>query len=163
MAVSASQLFLDIKKFEKYQAMLKKSVHLEQAQSGEYELKGFPNSRNFHRLLRILGGHSEGLTNTELVFDHDFRPSELADGVEALTTNKLASVEKLNDQQYRITLTDEGDKMAEQLDERRTKIAQEAYGALNEEEIMHLDQLINKLIDDYESRDLNYTGLSELI
>lgn len=144
--------------------MLKKSVHLDQAQSGEYGLKGFPNHhRNFHRLLRLLGSLSNGLTNTELVFDYDFRPSELADGIEALSTNKLASVEKLNDQQYRITLTDEGDKMAEQLVSRRNKIAQEAYGTLTEEEQRHLDQLINKLIDDYKGRNLNFTALSELI
>lgn len=163
MAGFTTQLFLDVKEFEKYQEMLKKSVHLAEAQSGDYELKGFPNSRNFHRVLSAISGHSEGVTNLELVFDHDFRPSELADGVEALTTYKLATVEKIDDKEYRIKLTDEGNKMAEQLDARRDKIAEAAYGSLNEDDQRALDKIVNKLIDDYKGRDLNYTALSELI
>lgn len=143
--------------------MLKKSVHLQEARSGEYDLKGFPNHRNFHRILRILADHSTGVTNMNLIFEHDFKPSDVKDGVKALTSNDLATTEKINDDEYRIMLTKAGEKRAEALTKRREEIAEAAYGSLTQEEQIHLDQLINKLIENYEHRDLNYAGLRDLI
>ena len=163
MSQITTQLFLDVKKFEKYQEMLKKSVHIQEARSGEYDLKGFPNHRNFHRILRILGDHSTGVTNMDLIFEHDFKPSDVEDGVKALTSNNFATTEKISDDKYCIMLTKEGEKRAEALTKRREQIAEVAYGSLTEEEQIHLDQLINKLVENYEQRDVNYAGLSDLI
>lgn len=163
MSEFTTQLFLDVKNFEKYQSMLKKQVHLEQARSGEYELEGFPNSRNFHRVIRALGGHSEGLTNTQLIYDYDFRPSDLEDGIKALVSNKLATTEDINAHEYLVKLTDAGDKRAEKLAKRREEIAEAAYGSLSEDDQRELDRIVNKLVEDYKKRDVNYTALSDLI
>lgn len=163
MSEFTTQLFLDVKNFEKYQSMLKKQVHLEEARSGEYELKGFPNSRNFHRVIRALGGHSEGLTNTQLINDYDFRPSDLDDGVKALVSNKLATTEDINENEYLIKLTDAGDKRAEKLAKRRAEIAEAAYSSLTEDEQRELDRIVNKLVENYKKRDINYTALRDLI
>ncbi|WP_251546545.1 MarR family winged helix-turn-helix transcriptional regulator [Limosilactobacillus caecicola] len=158
-----TQLFLDVKKFEKYQEMLKKSVHLAQAQSDDYQLAGFPNSRVYRRIIGILADHSEGMTNSELIFEHDFRPSEFNDGVKALVDNDLATTKQIDEHHFHIELTEKGRKWAEGLDNRRDKIADAAYGSLNEDDQRELDRIVNKLIDDYKGRDVNYTALSELI
>lgn len=163
MSETTTQLFSDVKKFEKYQAMLKKSVHLAEAKSGEYALEGYPNARNFHRVLNILSDHEDGLTNTQLVFDYDFKPSELADGVKALTDNDLATAKITSEREYTVKLTDAGKEKAAALAKRHVAIAEAAYKALSEDEQKELDSLITKLIADYEKRDLNYTDLAALI
>lgn len=163
MSEFTTQLFLDVKKFERYQAMLKKSVHLEEARTGKYQLAGYPDSHNFHRVLRALGAHSEGLTNRQLIFEYNFKPSDLKDGVKALTSNNLATKEEINDHEYLVKLTTEGDKRAEALVRRRNEIAEAAYGFLSDEEQRELDHLINKMIDNYEKRDLNYEELRNMI
>ena len=163
MSEATNELFSDVKKFEKYQAMLKKSVHLEETKSGEYALKGFPNARNFHRVINILSDHEDGLTNTELIFDYDFKPSELRDGIRALLENKLATSTEVSGNESRIQLTAAGKEWAAKLAKRHEEIAEEAYKALTPDEQVELDVLIKKLIADYEQRDVNYTDLSALI
>lgn len=163
MSEITTKLFSDVKKFEKYQAMLKKSVHLNENQSGEYALAGYPNARNFHRVINILKDHADGLTNTQLVFDYDFKPSELADGVKALTDNDLATTNITNENEYTVKLTAKGQEHAEKLAKRHVAIAEAAYKALSEDEQKQLDDLITKLIADYEKRDVNYVDLSALI
>lgn len=163
MSEATNELFSDVKKFEKYQAMLKKSVHLDEAKNGEYALKGFPNARNFHRVINILSDHEDGLTNVELVFNYDFKPSELRDGIRALIENKLATSTEVNGTESKIQLTAAGREWAAKLAKRHEEIAEEAYKALTPDEQVELDVLIKKLIADYEQRDVNYTDLSALI
>ncbi|WP_251573768.1 hypothetical protein [Limosilactobacillus agrestimuris] len=161
MSELTTKLFLDIKEFEKYQEMLKCQVHIDEERHGEYCLPGYPDRHNFHHLLRILRDHKDGLTSDQLIFDYDFRPSELDNATSALVNNNLATTTTDNDK-YRIRLTDEGIEVAHKLLTRREKIAEAAYRSLSENEQRDLDRIINILLEDYKNRDVNYTGLNAI-
>lgn len=162
MAELTTKLFLDVKDFEKYQAMLKRNVQLQEEQSGEYSLPGFPDSHNFHHLLRILHKYDDGLLSQQLIYDFDYRRTDLDDATKALVTNGLATTSPVNEEVYKINLTTAGQKAADDLEARRDKIAEAAYHTLSEDEQKELDRLVNKLTEDYKGRDVNYTALKNL-
>lgn len=162
MSELTTKLFLDVKEFEKYQEMLKCQVHIEEERRGEYCLPGYPDRHNFHRLLRILRQHNDGLLSRQLIYDFDFRPSELDDATKALVDNNLATTSVINNDEFKIKLTTEGIEAAHKLLVRRDKIAEAAYHTLSEEEQRELDRLINALLKDYKNRDVNYTALENI-
>ncbi|MBB1070033.1 hypothetical protein H5S40_07700 [Limosilactobacillus sp. RRLNB_1_1] len=162
MSELTTKLFLDIKDFEKYQAMLKCHVHIEEERRGEYCLSGYPDRHNYHRLLRILRGHNDGLLSHQLIYDFDYRPSELSDATKALVANNLATTSIISDEEYKIRLTDEGIEAADKLLSRRDNIAEAAYHTLSNDEQRELDNLINKLLEDYKNRNVNYTALKNI-
>lgn len=160
MSELTTKLFLDVKEFEHYQELLKCHVHIEEQRRGEYTLKGYPDRHNYHRLLRILREHSDGLLSRQLIYDFDYRPSELEEATKALVANNLATTSIINDEEYKVQLTDEGIQVAHKLITRREKIAEAAYHTLSENEQRELDRLINALLKDYKNRDINYNGLA---
>ncbi|ECQ5639294.1 hypothetical protein FZL45_10005, partial [Campylobacter jejuni] len=113
--------------FEKYQSTLKYQVHIEEERHGDYCLPGFPDRHNFHRLLRILRKHDDGLTSKQLIYDFDYRPSDLEDATKALVTNNLATTTPINEEDYKIQLNTEGIEVADNLLKRRDKITEAAY------------------------------------
>lgn len=108
--------------------MLKCQVHIEEERHGDYCLPDFPDRHNFHRLLRILRKHDDGL----LIYDFDYRPSDLEDATKALVTNNLATTTPINEEDYKIQLNTEGIEVADNLLKRRDKIAEAAYHTLSE-------------------------------
>lgn len=81
MTELTSKLFLDVKKFEKYQTLLKKQVHLQSA--SVVDSPDFPNKHVYNKILRILGNHGE-VTSSDLIQQFNFRASEVKDGIKAL-------------------------------------------------------------------------------
>lgn len=162
MSELTTKLFLDVKEFEKYQYLLKRNVQIEEELHGEYTLPGYPDRHNYHRLLRILRKHKDGLLTDQLIFDYDYRPSDLGVATDALVTNNLATSEPVDKDNSKIRLTTEGIEVADNLLKRRDRIAKAAYGTLSEEEQRELDRLIEKLLEDYKGRDVNYEALANL-
>ncbi|MBB1079635.1 hypothetical protein H5S09_07130 [Limosilactobacillus sp. STM2_1] len=162
MSELTTKLFLDIKEFEEYQSLLKCHVHIEEERRGEYCLPGYPDRHNFHRLLRILRQHKDGLLSRQLIYDFDYRPSELEDATKALVANNLATTSVINNEEFKIRLTDEGIQVAHKLLIRRDKIAEAAYHTLSEKEQRDLDRLINTLLADYKNRNINYDALKSI-
>lgn len=162
MTNTTTKLFLDVKEFEKYQTLLKKQVHLENPQNYN-ETSTFPNTKAHKKLLRALSKNNNELTSTDLIFKYNFRMSELQDAISALTTNKLITKEDINDTECKLTLTEKGIKAVEDFNKNADKIAQAAYGSLSDDEQKQLDALINKLLKDYKSRDVNYSSLIDVL
>lgn len=155
-----TKLFLDVKKFETYQNLLKKNVHL-QSQS-IISSPDFPNKHIYNKLLRTLDKNSNEVTSADLLNKYNFRMSEIQDGIKALLSTNLISKEDLSNTECKIILTKEGIAAANQLAKRSEKIAEEAYGILSQEEQQQLDNLILKLTEDYKHRSVNYSALADL-
>ena len=134
MSELTTKLFIDVKNFEKYQSMLKCQVHIEKERHGDYCLPGFPDRHNFHHLLRILRKHDDDLTSKQLIYDFDYRPSDLEDATKALVTNNLSTTTPINEEDYKIQLNTEGIEVADNLLKRRDKITEAAYHTLSENE-----------------------------
>jgi len=162
MSELTTKLFIDVKNFEKYQSMLKCQVDIEEERHGDYCLPGFPDRHNFHRLLRILRKHDDGLTSKQLIYDFNYRPSDLEDATKALVTNNLANTTPINEEDYKIRLNTEGIEVADNLLKRRDKIAEAVYHTLSENEQRELDRLVNKLTEDYANRDVKYNALGNI-
>lgn len=160
MTELSTKLFLDVKKFEKYQAMLKKQVHL--SRETLIDSPKFPDEHIYNRAIRILAKQGGSLTNKELVLNFDFRTSEVKDATAALLAYKLVTKDG-NEDEYNLSLTDAGFKEAQKLEDRRNKISEEAYGSITPEEQEQLDKLIVKLTKNYEARDVNYTALENMM
>lgn len=160
MTELTTKLFLDVKKFETYQDLLKKNVHL-QTQS-LITSSDFPNKHFYNKLLRILSKNNNEATSNDLLIKFNFRMSEIQDGIKALLSEKLITKEDLSATECKITLTETGIEAANQLAERRDKIAEEAYGTLSQEEQQQLDNLILKLTANYKNRPVNYSTLADL-
>ena len=160
MTELSTKLFLDVKKFEKYQAMLKKQVHL--SRETLIDSPKFPAEHIYNCAIRILAKQGGSLTNKELVLNFDFRTSEVKDATAALLAYKLVTKDG-NDDEYKLSLTDAGFKEAQKLEDRRNKISEEAYGSITPEEQEQLDKLIVKLTKNYEARDVNYTALENMM
>ncbi|RVU71516.1 MULTISPECIES: hypothetical protein [Lactobacillus] len=159
MAELTTKLFLDVKKLEKYQTLLKKQVHLE----NKAALTNFPNNRIYKKVLRTLSKNGNELTSNDLIFKYNFRLSEVTDAVAALTASDLITKEDISDTECKLKLTDQGIAAIKDFNKSRDEIAQAAYGSLTEDEQKQLDDLVNKLLKDYESRDVDYAGLIDLL
>ncbi|QNQ82258.1 hypothetical protein FP435_03825 [Lactobacillus sp. PV037] len=161
MTELSTKLFLDVKKFEKYQAMLKKQVHL--SKETLVDSPKFPDEHIYNRTIRVLAKQGGALTNKELVLNFDFRTSEVKDATSALLTYNLVTKENINDKEYKLSLTDAGFNEAQKLEDRRNEISEAAYGSITPEEQEQLDKLIVKLLKNYEARDVNYTALENMM
>lgn len=161
MTELSTKLFLDVKKFEKYQDMLKKQVHLEQ--KNLIDSPDFPDKHIYHRAVRILNQNNGSLTNKELVLNFNFRTTEVEDLTKALLDFKMVTKEDIDKDTYKLTLTEDGVNAGKWLEERRNKISEAAYGSITPAEQEELDKLVNKLIENYEARDVNYTALRNMM
>ncbi|WP_241499205.1 hypothetical protein [Limosilactobacillus reuteri] len=74
----------------------------------------------------------------------------------------MATTTPINEEDYKIQLNTEGIEVADNLLKRRDKITEAAYHTLSENEQRELDRLVNKLIEDYANRDVNYNALGNI-
>ncbi|QNQ80227.1 hypothetical protein [Lactobacillus sp. PV034] len=161
MTALTTKLFLDVKEFEKYQEMLKKQVHLDE--KNLIDSTAFPDKHIYHRAIRVLNKNNGSLTNRDFLLQYNFRVTEVLDLTNALVKFKMVTKQDGENDTYTLTLTEEGKKAAQWLEDRRNKISEAAYNTLTPEEQQELDNLVNKLTENYKGRDVNYMALKNMM
>lgn len=151
-----NELFLTGKHFNELQTLLKRNVQLNDLTSDLFDFGG-ADHKPIARLAKVLSKIPTGLSVTALITELDQRPSVVKTSVDALLDRHLVA-----ETDGKIVLTDAGHDFAQALDDRRDRIAKEAYGVLSADEQAQLLALMKKLIADYEARDVDFDALRKL-
>jgi DNA-binding MarR family transcriptional regulator len=106
-------------------------------------------------LLRLIAAH-DGASQNELAREMDIRPSSMTELLSKLEQNGLIMrrQDERDQRVMRIYLSEEGKKMAEQLDE--SENMDDILGILTEEEKVQLLSILEKLCDNLESMEKQY-------